>query len=258
MANIDKTAIVDTTAELADSVVVGPGAVIGPKAIVGAGTVIDAYAQVGPNTKLGENNHLYQGAIIGSDPQDKKFTGELSTLEVGDDNIFREYVTVNRGTASGGGITRIGNNNLFMVYSHVAHDCVVGNQVVMANSATLAGHITIDDYAIIGGLTPVHQFVRIGKFAFIGGGGWINMDVPPYLLLGGSPSKVIGINAVGLERHGFSSELRNQLKSAFRILYRSQLNVSQALARIVDEIPSSPELDIFVDFLRQTKRGIIR
>nr|HNW94392.1 acyl-ACP--UDP-N-acetylglucosamine O-acyltransferase [bacterium] len=198
MAKIHPTAVVDPAAELAADVEVGPGAIVGgPGCVIGAGCVIGPHAQVGPHTVLGRNNRLYHGAIVGSDPQDLKFKGEVTTLTVGDGNLFREYCTINRGTGSGGGSTTIGNECLFMVYSHVAHDCHVGSRVIMANSATLAGHITVDDHASIGGLTPVHQFVRIGTFAFIGGGGWISMDVPPFMLVGGPDSRIMGINNVG-------------------------------------------------------------
>lgn len=258
MKKIHPTAVVAPDAELADGVELGPGAIVGPQAVIGAGTVVGPYAQVGSYTTLGRENRLHQGAVVGSDPQDLKFHGEYSTLVVGDRNQFREFCTLNRGTANGGGTTTVGSDNLFMTGSHVAHDCHIGNHVVMANVATLAGHIRVEDHVTIGGLTPVHQFVRLGVFAFIGGGGWINMDVPPYMLVGGRESKVLGLNSVGLERQGFGAEVRQQLKDAYRLLYRAQLNVSQALGRIEAELPPSPELQVLLDFLRASTRGIIR
>lgn len=257
MTKIHPTAAVEPGAALADGVEIGPGAVIAGTAVIGAGCVIGAHAQVGEHTVLGKNNRLYHGAVVGSDPQDLKFTGEVTTLTVGDDNIFREYCTVNRGTVGGGGSTTIGSDCLFMVYSHVAHDCHIGNRVVMANCATLAGHVSVDDHVTIGGLTPVHQFVRIGTFAFIGGGGWISMDVPPFVLVGGPDSRVMGINTVGLERANVDALTRGHLKDAYRILYRLKLPLSDAVARIAQEVPEVPEVVRLLDFLRASRRGII-
>lgn len=257
MTKIHPTAAVEPGAELADGVEVGPGAVIAGTAVLGPGCVIGAHAQVGPHTVLGKNNRLYHGAVVGSDPQDLKFTGEVTTLTVGDNNVFREYCTMNRGTGNGGGSTTIGSNCLFMVYSHVAHDCHLGDRVVMANCATLAGHVTVDDHVTIGGLTPVHQFVRIGTFSFIGGGGWISMDVPPYVLVGGPDSRAMGINAVGLERAGVDALTRGHLKDAYRILYRMKLPLSDAVARITQEVPEAPEVARLLEFLRASQRGII-
>ena len=257
MAKIHATAVVDPAAELAADVEVGPGAVVCGDTVIGAGCVIGPHAQVGPQTVLGKNNRLYHGAIVGSDAQDLKYQGEHTTLRVGDNNIFREYCTVNRGTSGGGGETVIGSNCLLMVYSHVAHDCRLGNRVIMANAATLAGHISVDDNVTIGGLTPVHQFVRIGTFAFIGGGGWISMDVPPYMLVGGPDSHIMGINNVGLERAGVDAAARGYLKDAFRILYRLKLPLSDAVARIAQEVPEVPEVLCLLDFLRASRRGII-
>jgi UDP-N-acetylglucosamine acyltransferase len=255
---IHTTAIVHKAAELAPDVEVGPYSVIGEEVVVGKGTKIGAHAVLEGPTRIGEQCQIFPFASIGSIAQDVKYRGEKTELLIGDRNIFREFVTMNRATADGEGKTVIGSDNFFMAYSHVAHNCVIGNGVIMANAATLAGHIEIEDYAIIGGLAAVHQFVRIGAYAIISGLSGAAMDIPPYMLASGSRAKLFGLNIVGLKRHGFSSETINKLKQAYRILFRRALPLPKAVATVKEEVGICEEVNHLLSFIENSKRGVCR
>ncbi|UCF06777.1 MAG: acyl-ACP--UDP-N-acetylglucosamine O-acyltransferase [bacterium] len=254
---VDSAAIIHTGAELGANVTVGPYSIIGEHARIGDNCVIGSCVLVDGHTILGNNNRIFHGACIGSIPQDMKYKGATSFVEIGSGNVFREYVTVNSATNEGES-TIIGDGNLLMAYVHVAHNCRIGDNVILANAVNLAGHVTIQDYAIVGGVTPVHQFVSIGAHSFIGGGSRIPKDIPPYIKVAGNPPRIGGINSIGLKRRGFTIEQRVLIKKAYCILYRSELNVSQALERIEREIPPTPEIEVLVEFIRSSKRGITK
>jgi len=259
MAEIDSTAIVSPNALLAPGVVVGAYAVIGPNVTVGSGCVIGPFTRVEGPTTIGERNQFYGHASIGGPPQDLKYKGEHTELAIGNDNVFREFVTINRGTTGGGGKTTIGNENFFMAYSHVAHDCHVGSYTIFANNATLAGHVEIADYATIGAFSAVHQFCRVGEHAFVGGGSMITQDVMPYAkTVASRDNRSYGINTIGLERKGFSKETVEALQRAYKILIRSKLRAEDALQKIEEELGNFPEARYLVEFVRASKRGIIR
>lgn len=258
LRQIHETAIVHPNAKIGRNVVIGPYAVIGEHVEIGDNCVIGPQVMIDGWTTIGSGNKFYHGASIGCEPQDLKFKGEKSFLVIGDNNIFRENVTVSRGTEGGGGETRIGSNNLFMAYSHVAHDCQVGSNIVLVNCSALAGHVVVEDRAIIGGLSGVVQFCKIGKMAMIGGQTKIVKDVPPYVLVDGNPAKVAGINVVGLRRNGISPEMRDEIKRAYRILYRSNLPINKAIETMEQELKGSPEIDHFIRFLLSTEKGIQR
>jgi len=254
---IHETALVDPSARLADDVAVGPYCIVGPDVELGAGCRLESHVRIDGPLVAGTGNHFFHGAAIGGVPQDLKYAGARSGVRIGNDNVFREFSTVNRATEEGGE-TVIGNGNLLMAYVHVAHDCVLHDRVILANSVNLAGHVEIEDHAIIGGLTPVHQFVRVGCYAIIGGGSRVPKDMPPYMKAAGNPLRVVGLNTVGLERHGFDREVSRALKDAFRLLYRAELNVSQAVERMRVAHPDSPDVAHLVDFIERTHRGIVR
>lgn len=259
MAEIDSTAIVSPNALLAPDVVVGAYAVIGPNVTIGSGCVIGPFTHVEGPTAIGERNQFYGHASIGGPPQDLKYKGEHTELAIGNDNVFREFVTINRGTTGGGGKTTIGNENFFMAYSHVAHDCHVGSYTIFANNATLAGHVEIADYATIGAFSAVHQFCRVGEHAFVGGGSMITQDVMPYAkTVASRDNRSYGINTIGLERKGFSKETVEALQRAYKILIRSKLRADEALQKIEEELGNFPEARYLVEFVRASKRGIIR
>lgn len=256
---IDPRADIHPEARIAESVTIGPWSVIGSEVEIGEGTWIGPHVIIRGPTKVGKNNKFYQFSSIGEAPQDKKYKGENTLLEIGDNNTVREYCTINRGTVQGGGITKIGDNNLFMAYVHVAHDCIVGDNIVFANNAALAGHVVVKNNAILGGFTGVHQFCKIGEYSFIGKGAFINKDVPPYLMVAGDEkSASCGINIEGLKRHGFSPEAINTLRKAYKVIYRKGLLLKDALEelRIIGE--EHPEINLLYDFLVQSDRGIIR
>ena len=256
--NIHKTAIVDPQVTLSAGVTIGPYAVIQGKVAIGANVSVGSHCMITGNTTIGRGCQFYTGAVIGSAPQDKKYSGDENVvLIIGENNVFREYVTVNTGTADGGAETVIGNNNLFMAYSHVAHDCLVGNDCVMANLGTLAGHVTVEDRVVVGGLSGVHQFVRIGKYAIIGGCSKVVQDVPPYAMCDGNPAKIFGINSIGLRRANFPTEKANLLRKAYKILFHSNLNRTTAIERVQQEMESSPELDYLLAFIQNAKRGVL-
>lgn len=256
MPNIHPTAIVDPKAELADGVSVGPFSIIEGDVVIGEGSTIHSHVLVGDGARLGKSVVVHHGTVVSTLPQDLKFGGEETTLEIGDETVIREFCTLNRGTVDRGK-SSIGKNSFLMAYVHVAHDCLVGDRVILANAVQLAGHVTVEDWVIIGGLVPVHQFSRIGQHAIIGGGFRAVQDVPPYILAAGEPLAYKGINIVGLTRRGFSKETSNTLRRTYRILYRSKLNKSQAIEKIKNEIDLIPEVQIILDFLENSKRGII-
>jgi UDP-N-acetylglucosamine acyltransferase len=253
--DVHPQAILDSTAELEAGVVVGPWSLIGPGVRIGAGTVVGPDVFIERDTTLGAGCSVHKGAVLGTAPQDLKYAGEETRLVVGDRTVIREYATLNRGT-NASGLTSVGNDCLLMAYTHVAHDCRLGDQVILSNAVNMAGHVEIDDWVIVGGLTPIHQFVRIGAHAFVGGGSRISQDVAPYCRVAGSPPKLYGLNSVGLERRGFSPEVRAALKKAYRIVFQSDLNVTQGVARAAEEVEGIPEVTHFLDFIRNSERGI--
>lgn len=255
---IHKTAIVEDGARIHDSVEIGPYAVIGSHVSIDAGTRIGAHAVVEGWTRIGKDNRIFQFASIGAEPQDLKFHGEQSTLRIGDRNTIREFVTMHRGTQDGGGETVVGSDNLFMAYAHVAHDCAIGNRVILANGATLGGHVKVDDWAILGGLSAVHQFTRVGCHAMISGGSMVAQDIVPYIIAQGDRAKAAGINLVGLKRRNFSDALVRDIKQAYKLMFRSNLRQEEALSRITAEISDAPEIRAFVDFIRASERGVAR
>ena len=255
---IHHTAVIDPGAELDTDVVVGPYAVIGAQVQIGRGTRVGPHAVIMGPSRIGENNNIYQFASLGDDPQDKKYRGELTRLEVGNGNVFREYVSVNRGTAQDRGLTRIGDDNWVMAYAHIAHDCRVGNGTVFANNASLAGHVTIEDFAVLGGFTLVHQFCAIGAYAFASFGSVIGKDVPPCVMVSGNPARAHGINTEGLRRHGFGADRIESLRRAYKLLYRSGLTLEAALQKLRSAAREQPELVVLVDFLVRQTRGIVR
>ena len=255
---IDPHAIVSPQAELAADVDVGPFSVIGPGVRIGPRTVVGPHAVITGQTTIGADNHIYQFASLGDAPQDKKYAGEPTRLEIGDRNVFRESCTMNRGTIHDRGVTRIGDDNLFMAYSHVAHDCVVGSNTVFANCASLAGHVEIGDWVILGGLSAVHQHCKIGAHAFLAGGAIVTRDVPPYVMVAGNPSSPHMVNSEGLKRRGFTEEQVRSVREAYRLVYRSDLKLSEALERLEPSAREQPALRLFVDFIRSSTRSIIR
>lgn len=250
------TAVVSPRARIGQSVSVGPYAVIEDDVTIGDGTTIGSHVLISNGARLGQDCRIHHGAAIGGPPQDLKYKGEPTTVELGDRTTVREFVTLNRGTTSSGKTT-IGSDCLLMAYSHVAHDCRVGNNVIIANCSALAGHVTIQDWVIIGGLTPIHQFVRIGSYSMVGGGVRVPKDVPPYVLASQSPVIFEGLNRIGLRRRGFTPATIELIDKAYRILYRSNLNVSQAVDQITRELEHTPEIQALLDFIASSKRGII-
>lgn len=255
---IDPHAIVSPQAELAADVAVGPFSVIGPGVRIGPGTVVGPHVVITGQTTIGANNHIYQFASLGDAPQDKKYAGEPTRLEIGDRNVFRESCTMNRGTIHDKGVTRIGDDNLFMAYSHVAHDCLVGSNTVFANCASLAGHVEIGDWVILGGLSAVHQHCKVGAHAFMAGGAIVTRDVPPYVMVAGNPSAPHAVNSEGLKRRGFTEEQVRSVREAYRLVYRCDLKLSEALERLEPSASEQPALRLFVDFIRSSTRSIIR
>jgi UDP-N-acetylglucosamine acyltransferase len=257
-ARVHPTAVVDPGAELGEGVVVGPHAVVGPEVEVGAGTEVGAGAQLRGPARLGRENRIFSHACIGFEPQDLKFAGERTRLEIGDQNHFREFVTVHRGTGGGGGATTIGSGGLFMAYSHVAHDCRVGDRVIFANAATLAGHVEVGDDATIGAFSAVHQFCRVGRHAYIGGFSVVVQDALPFAKTVGHKPACYGLNRVGLERKGFDAEALRRLQAAMKALTRSGLNTGQALAVLRAEHAGHPDVDYLIAFVESSRRGVIR
>ncbi|HKF42979.1 MAG TPA: acyl-ACP--UDP-N-acetylglucosamine O-acyltransferase [Thermoanaerobaculia bacterium] len=255
---VHTSAIVSPGARLGADVEIGPYAVIGPDVEIGDGTTVGAHATIEGPTVMGAANRVFPHAVIGFDPQDLKYRGEKSSLKIGNRNVFREFSTVHRGTAGGHGETVVGDNNYFMANSHVAHDCVIGSFNVMANCASLAGHVDIGDHAILGAFAGAHQFIRIGDSAFIGAYSALRQDVLPFCRTEGSDAKTYGLNVVGLKRLGFSEERLKALERAYRLLVKSRLNTTQALAKIEEELSGQPDVDYLVRFIRESKRGFHR
>jgi UDP-N-acetylglucosamine acyltransferase len=255
---IDPTAIIDSKAELADDVSIGPFSVIGAGVKVGAGTVIGSHVVIKGPTTIGQNNRIYQFSSIGEDPQDKKYAAEITRLEIGDRNTIREYTSMHRGTKQDKSLTKIGNDNLFMAYTHVAHDCIIGNHVIMANGASLAGHVHLHSHAILGGFTLVHQFTQIGQYSFAAMGSAITQDIPPFVMVGGKPTRPHGINSVGMERNGISPEDIRLIRKAYKIIYKTNLRLEDAIDQMEDLAGESKELSDMVSFLRNVNRGILR
>jgi len=255
---IDARAIVSAEAELAANVCIGPFSIIGPQVRIGPRTVVAPHVVINGPTTIGADNRFFQFASIGDAPQDKKYQGEPTRLTIGDRNVFRESCTVNRGTTHDKGVTLIGSDNLFMAYAHVAHDCVVGNNTVFANCAALGGHVEIGDWVILGGLTAVHQFTKIGAHAFLAGGAIVTRDVPPYVMVAGNPAAPHAVNSEGLRRRGFTEEQIRNIRDAYRIVYRSDLKLAEALARLAPQTDGRPEIRAFVDFIHASTRSLAR
>lgn len=262
MARVHATAVVDAGAQLADDVEVGPYSVVGPHVTLGAGTVVGPHVVIEGRTTIGRNNRIRPFASIGGPPQDKKYAGEPTRLEIGDGNSIFEYVTISTGTVQDHGVTRVGSHNWLMAYVHIAHDCVIGDNTIFANEAQLAGHVSVGDWAILGGKTGVHQFVRIGAHAMMGGGSILVQDVPPYVMAAGHPCSPRTVNVEGLKRRGFTSEGINAIRRAYKTLYRDGLSLAQALelldAQLAEDPAHAPQLQPFVQFVRSSERGILR
>ncbi|MFA5983207.1 MAG: acyl-ACP--UDP-N-acetylglucosamine O-acyltransferase [Methylococcaceae bacterium] len=258
IALIDPTAIIHVGAELADDVCVGPYSVINANVKIGAGTVIGPHVVIKGPTSIGQHNRIYQFTSIGEDPQDKKYASEITRLEIGDRNTIREFTSMHRGTKQDQSVTKIGNDNLFMAYTHVAHDCVIGDHVIMANGASLAGHVHLNDHAILGGFTLVHQFTQIGQYSFSAMGSAITQDIPPFVMVGGKPSKPHGINSVGMERNGISPEDIRLIRKAYKIIYKMNFRLEDAIEQIEEMAGESKQVSDMVSFLRNVTRGILR
>lgn len=256
MSAIHPTAVIDPVTELSSDVEVGPYAVIGRDVQIGARTSIGPHAVIRGPTKIGADNRIFQFASVGEDPQDKKYDGEETFLTIGDRNVIREFATLHRGTVQDSRLTSVGNGNLFMAYSHVAHDCRIGDNVVMANAASLAGHVEVQDWAILGGFTIVHQFCRIGAHCFCAMGSVVTKDVPPYVIIGGQPAEPRGINSEGLRRRGIDNKVIAQLKSAYRVLYMSNRKLEEAVAAMREV--GSQRVDEIADFVADRSRSIVR
>ncbi len=245
-------------AELAEGVEIGPFAVIGPEVRIGRGTRVGAHAVIEGRTTIGERNRIFQFAALGAIPQDLKYHGEQTTLVIGDENQIREFTTMHIGTEGGGGVTSVGNRNLFMNFSHVAHDCQIGNRVIFANGATLAGHVIVEDHVIVGGLSAVHQFVRLGESSMLGGGAMVVQDVPPFCVVQGDRAGLVGLNVEGLRRRGFTDEDLRALRAAYRALFRSGLTVRDAIRKMRDEQTPGAAAERLLLFVESSKRGICR
>ena len=255
---IDPRAVVSPQAQVAADVEIGPFSVIGADVVIGAGTWVGPHAVINGPTRIGENNKIFQFASLGDAPQDKKYQGEPTRLEIGDRNVFRESVTVNRGTILDKGVTRIGNDNLLMAYAHVAHDCHLGDQIVLANCATLGGHVEIGDWVTMGGLSAVHQYSKIGAYSFIAHNAAVTRDVPPYVMAVGRPAVPHSVNAVGLQRRGFTPVQIQNIRRAYRLLYRSGLKLNAALEELEKAAESQAEIRPFVEFIKRSERSIVR
>ena len=255
---IAPSAIIDSRAELADSVSVGAFSVIGADVKIDAGTVIGSHVVIKGPTSIGKDNRIYQFTSIGEDPQDKKYANEITRLEIGDRNTIREFTSMHRGTIQDHSVTQIGNDNLFMAYTHVAHDCIIGDHVIMANGASLAGHVHLHSHAILGGFTLVHQFTQVGQYSFAAMGSAITQDIPPFIMVGGKPTRPHGINSVGMERNGVTAEDVRLIRNAYKIIYKMNLRLEDAIEQLVELATDSKELAEMVDFLRNVRRGILR
>ncbi len=256
--DIHPSAVVSPRAKIGEGVTIGPYSIIGEEVTVGGDTVIGSHVVIDGSTVIGEKNRIYPFVSIGLPPQDVGYKGEDSRVIIGDENIIREFVTINRATTKQDRVTKIGNSNYLMAYAHIAHDCILGNSIIMSNAATLGGHIEIGDKAIVGGLVAIHQFVRIGAYAFIGGKTVTGKDIPPFMMASGDRAKLYGLNTRGLKREGFSQEKIDNLKKAYQIIWRDHHLLHEALERVRREIPSFEELQMLLDFLVSSKRGVVR
>jgi len=256
--NIHSTAIIAESASIADDVVIGPYCVVGENVEIGAGSKIDSHVVISGPTRIGRNNHIYQFTSVGDDPQDKKYRGEPTRLEIGDDNTIREFCTISRGTIQDDGVTSIGSDNWIMAYVHIAHDCRIGNHCIFANNATLAGHVHVGDWAIFAGFTGAHQFCHIGAHAFLGMYAGTSRDVPAYTMIGGQPPAPKGINSEGLKRRGFTTEQIRNIRNAYRVVFRKGLKLADAIIELEATAAGQPELDIFIASLKRSERGILR
>jgi UDP-N-acetylglucosamine acyltransferase len=256
--DIHPTAIVHPRATIAPGVKIGAYSLIGENVRIGKDTVIDSHVVLEGWTEVGERCHLFPFVSIGTAPQHMRYRGEPTRVTIGNENVIREFVTIHRATVEGGGNTTLGHGNFIMAYSHIAHDCKVGNQVIMANASTLAGHIAVEDFAIVGGLVAIHQFVRVGCYAIIGGASGVPKDIPPYMCAAGNRAKLFGLNTVGLKRHRFSEATLFALKQAYRILFRSHLILNKAIEKVETDVPRLPEITHLLDFLKSSKRGVCR
>ena len=254
--SVDARAIVSPKAQLGENVVVGPNTIIEDDVVIGSGTIVGPNALVANGTRLGQECRIHHGAVLGTTPQDLKYRGEVTTLEIGDHTVIREYATLNRGTRDRLKTT-IGSHCFIMAYAHVAHDCAIGNHVILANSVNMAGHVVIEDYVVIGGLVPIHQFVHIGSHAMVGGGFRVPKDVPPYILAGQEPLTYQGLNNVGLKRRSFSQDTLDCIEKAYHHIYNAHMNVSQALEKIKKELPAVDEIKHIIEFIEKSRRGII-
>lgn len=255
---IHPTAIVDPKADIDSNVEIGPYSIIEANVQIGSGTIVGPHVVIQPHVTIGPDCQIFQYASVGAVPQAIKFKGEKTILKIGRGTVVREFVTINRGTEFGGGITEVGEENLLMAYVHIAHDCKTGRNVIFANNATLAGHITIEDFVTIGGLTAIHQFVRVGKYAYIGGKSAVVKDIPPYVIAAGDRATLHGLNSVGLKRQGFSEDTLSLLKKTYRILFRIGLTLNEAIERIKAEVDQAPEVVNLMEFIKTSQRGITR
>jgi UDP-N-acetylglucosamine acyltransferase len=255
---IDPRAVISPQAQIAADVEIGPFSVIGADVVIGAGTWVGPHVVINGPTRIGVNNKIFQFASLGDAPQDKKYQGEPTRLEIGDRNVFRESVTVNRGTIHDQGVTRIGNDNLFMAYSHVAHDCLLGDQIVLANCAALGGHVEIGDWVTLGGLSAVHQYTKVGAYSFVAHSAAVTRDVPPYVMAVGRPAVPHSINTVGLQRRGFTPEQIQNIRRAYRLLYRSGLKLKAAVEELEKAAETQAEIRLFVEFIKRSERSIVR
>ncbi len=258
MARIHPTALVASGAQLADDVEIGPYAIIGETVKIGAGTVVGPHVVIEGVTTIGERNRFHSGAAIGCEPQDKKYRGEPTRLVIGNGNTFFQNVTIATGTAQDQGITQVGDDNWIMAYAHIAHDCIVGSHIILANGATLAGHVEVGDHVILGGLSAVHQFCVIGAHAMGGGGAMINQDLPPFVMCEGNRAVQRGLNTEGMKRRGFTAEQISAVKKAYKLLYREGLSYDEACAQIGEMARTEPALALYVDFFARSRRGIVR
>jgi UDP-N-acetylglucosamine acyltransferase len=256
-SKIHRTAIVSSAAKLADGVSIGPYCIVGKGVKLGKNTKLTSHVVI-EATEMGNNCIVYPFTSIGLPPQDVGYSGEKTKVKIGDRNIIREYITIHRASVRGDGVTEIGSDNFLMAYVHLAHDCKIGNFVTMANAATLAGHVMVEDHSVIGGLVAVHQFARIGAYAMVGGFSGVGQDIPPYMTASGSRAKLYGLNSIGLKRNGFEESLIKELKCAYKILFRSKLTLEEAIEKVKSDIRKSKEIDHLIHFLKQNKRGICR
>ena len=255
---IHKTAIVSKKATIGKNVQISPFCIIGDNTTIKDGTKLLSHVIIDDNTEIGENCTIYNFTSIGLPPQDLKYKGEKTGVKIGNNNIIREYVTIHRASIGGNGITEIGDSNFLMAYVHIAHDCKIGNSVILANAATLAGHVVVEDFAVIGGLVAIHQFTRIGAYSMVGGFSGVGQDIPPFTMASGSRAKLYGLNTIGLKRHGFSDSSINNLKKAYKILFREKRTLKDAIKKIKSELPQTDEIIRLIEFIEANKRGICR